>query len=142
EPVELLVARLRSRQQDVAQLGAELGRLEAQRTERSVLPSREQVAQALAGLAPRLLEMDREAGPLLRRLVGPIRAVPHQQFGSDHVVLRAKFELRLVALLPEQLLARLKGARDDALVAPLWVVALSVDLFERSAGPRHYARAL
>src|SRR5207245_282418 len=75
-------------------------------------------------------------------LVGPIRAVPHRQFGSNRVVLRAKFELRLAALLPDRIFAYRKGAPDEQPAERLPVVALSVDLFEPSAGPKHFARAL
>jgi hypothetical protein len=105
-------------------------------------PTKQQILDQIAVMAKQILAMDREAGALLKRLVSPIRAVPCQQYGSNKVVLRAKFDLRLAALLPEQVRAGLRGTYDGSLADRQMVIPMTVNLFECSAGPQHFAEAL
>jgi hypothetical protein len=148
---------------DLAEQGAEaapilLERLQQRRGELVVLRAKQEAltAQPLAGPPPtkeeilakievirgQLLAMDHEAGVELKRLVSPIRAVPYRQSGGNKVVLRAAFELRLAALLPEQILAALRGTSTGALAGGLHLIPMTVELFERSSGPEHFAQAL
>jgi DNA invertase Pin-like site-specific DNA recombinase len=142
EPSALLAARLRDRERELAVVSSDLERLKAQHVDPATLPAKEQIVEKIHELAGRLLEMDRDTGDLLRRLASPIRAVPHQVFDGNLVVLRAKFNLRLPALLPEQFRSLLDGAHAGPLTDGMHVIPLSVDLFEPSAGPRHFVRAL
>ena len=63
-------------------------------------------------------------------------------FRSNKVVLRARFELRLAALLP----ARLRSAFANLLDGPVYShferIPMLVDLFEPSTGPKHGLKAL
>ena len=68
--------------------------------------------------------------------------MPFQQFGSNLVVLRAKFELRQVDLLPAQWQALFTGMSPGPIRVPVAARAMTVDLFKRSAGPGYFARAL
>lgn len=142
EPPAVLLERLQYREAQLARTRAEREWLDAQQAAPAAVPTREQLTVAIQETAGRLLAMDREAGELLRRLVGPIRAVPHQQFGSNLVVLRARFELQLAALLPDRTLACLRGKCKGPAAEQLHRTTISVDLFKRSAGPKHFARAL
>ena len=137
----LVVERLRQRQEEVVFAKAKLEQLDAQATS-SIPPTREQIIEKIALMAKQLLAMDRETGVVLKRLVSPIRAVPHRQFGGNKVVLRAKFELRLAALLPDQFLPALQGVHAEAGAGGFHVIPMTVDLFESSAGPKHFAEAL
>jgi DNA invertase Pin-like site-specific DNA recombinase len=134
EPSALLAARLRERERELAVVGSELERLKAQHVDPATLPTKEQIAETIQEMAGQLLEMNRDTGDLLRRLVSPIRAVPHQVFGGNLVVLRAKFQLRLAALLPEQFCSLLDGAREVPVADGVHAIPLSVDMFEPSAG--------
>jgi DNA invertase Pin-like site-specific DNA recombinase len=136
-----LVERLRRREEERARAKAELEKLDACPSEPS-LPTRQELEDHIASTAKSLLGMDREAGALLKPLVGMIRAVPCRQFGGNKVVLRAQFELRLAAFLPDQVLSALRGAGGEAVANRLETVPMAVDLFEPSAGPKHFAEAL
>jgi hypothetical protein len=141
EPPVMFLDRLRQRQDEVARNRAALEHLDAQPAS-CPPPTKQQILDQIAVMAKQILEMDREAGSLLKRLVSPIRAVPCQQYGSNKVVLRAKFDLRLAALLPEHVLAGLRGTYDGPLADRQMVIPMTVDLFDRPAGPRHFAEAL
>lgn len=138
EAASLLVGRLHQRQKEVLIAKAKLEQLDAQ-TDSSIPPTRE---QKIESMAKQLLAMDRETGVVLQRLVDRIHAVPYQQFGGNKVVLRAKFELRLAAILPDQLLPALLGNHAEAGAGRLHVIPMTIDLFERSAGPQYFAEAL
>ena len=74
--------------------------------------------------------------------MGPIRAIPHQQFGSNKVVLRAKFDLVLAQSLPAVVAESIAGDADTTLSEPLLVrQQILVDLFTPTALPRHAAEA-
>jgi len=94
----------------------------------------------------RLQRFERDVRSDLLQFVGTIEAVPHQQFGSDKVVLRGRFVFHPYELLPARVrlaLQKLHGDRlPDLLPDCLQPVAISVDLFERSTGPEHWKMAL
>jgi hypothetical protein len=142
EAMSVLLTRLHERQEELARFDAELEKVATQRVDQSALPSRDDIARRIASLVPQLLNMDREVRPCLSQLVGSIRAVPCQQFDSNLVVLRARFDVRFAACLPDQLRMALQGLYSDDLSGHLGIETLTVDLFDRSAGPRHFARAL
>jgi DNA invertase Pin-like site-specific DNA recombinase len=141
EAPALLVGRLHQRQEEVQIAKAKLEQLNAH-SDSSNPPTREQIKEKIESMAKRLLAMDRETGVVLQRLVGRILAVPYQQFGGNKVVLRAKFDLRLAALLPEQILPALQDIHADVGTGLLHVIPMTIDLFELSAGPQHFAEAL
>jgi hypothetical protein len=142
EPPESLVKRLCEQEQDLPKVRAEIKKLEDRLDAPTSLPNREQIEAKIADLSGKLLDMDRESGVLLRHLVTPIRAIPHQQFGSNLVVLRARFELRLVELLSDDIGGTLASMLDCELASRLRSIPVIVDLFEPSAGPRLFAKAL
>lgn len=142
EPPAVLLERLAKREEDVARVRAEIDRLKAEQALPQQLPSRQQIANKIKEMATQILNMDRDVIPDLRRLAPVIRAVPHQQFGTNQVVLRAVFELRMVALLPDQMHSLLEGSACSLNNTKYMTVPITVDLFERSAGPRYGLEAL
>jgi DNA invertase Pin-like site-specific DNA recombinase len=139
--VAMLAERLRDRKAGLDRVKAEQHRLIDQQKAVVSLPTKEEISQRLSEISSKLLDMDPEAGGLLRQFVQRITAVPFQQFGSNKVVLRAKIEMQLAAILPTELTAFFQGQLGDPM-ATLQPVALMVDLFEPSAGPAHFAEAL
>ncbi len=98
-----LMAGLNQREAELDSIRFELTRLSAEFPSAMRLPTREEVLRLIDEEAANVLgTMDRTAGPLLRRLISPIRAFPCKQFDSGNVGLRAFFTLHLVELLPEQ----------------------------------------
>lgn len=142
EPPAVLLERLAKREEDLARVRAEMDRLKAEQALPQQMPSRQQIADKIKEKAVQFLSMDRDIIPDLRRLVPVIRAVPHQQFGTNQVVLRAVFELNMVALLPDQMRSLLEGSAYSLNSAKFMTVPITVDLFERSAGPRYGLEAL
>ncbi|MBN8625956.1 MAG: hypothetical protein J0M17_10740, partial [Planctomycetes bacterium] len=89
-----------------------------------------------------IIDFETDVGVLLEQLVvGQIKSVPYQQFGTNKVVLRAEFELSLAALLPEQLVAALSGASDWRPNQWLPIKRIQIDLFEPSLVPQHAVAA-
>lgn len=142
DTLEVLVARLREREHDLARVRDEIEQVDAQLAHRADLPSREEIREAVGALARQVPVMYRETGALLRELVSPIRAVPLLQFGNNLVVLRAQFELRQVALLPQQWQALFRGTALEPIPGRVETVSTRVELFKRSAGPAFFERAL
>jgi len=137
-----LVERLKQREEELRRAEAALACAEQEIAITRQLPSREQIQRHIQDKATRLLEMDREAGPILKGLVeGPILAVPYQQFGSNKVVLRAEFKLRMAGLLPDDLFALLQRMAVPT-HDPLGEIRhLTVDLFNPSGVPQHAVQA-
>jgi hypothetical protein len=126
-----LTQRLASNALRLKCLDGDLMDVQKLRTQQRAAPTVEEAIQAIQHSASRLLELDREAGALLGQiLVGPIRAVPFQQVGSDKVVLRARLTIRVAGLLPEQLAMLKSGAAAEIIPAELLQLPLLVDLFE------------
>jgi hypothetical protein len=86
--------------------------------------------------------MDRTSRDDIKALVGTIQAVPFRQFGSDKVVLRARFSLRLAALLPARTRAALKSLCDGPVHEKFECIPMLVNLFKPSTGPEHGLKAL
>ena len=139
--LDSLVRRSKEREDKLAVVEAELEALD-QRDKAVVVPARTDIEQRIAELVPRLEQMDRTVRDELECLVGRIWAVPYQQFDSDKVVLRARFQLRLWALLPPQTRALLIGLYDERIADEFDLVPMQVDLFKPSTGPRCGLRAV
>lgn len=141
EPPASLVERLRSREDRLARITAEVEDLEIQHLAPSNLPNAEEITGRVREIEAKLLDMDPEAGILLRRFVPRIIAVPYEQFGSQKVVLRARFQVHLARLLPEQLFAFLNGDSNLA-TQEIQPRELEVDLFDPSTGPKYFRQVL
>ena len=139
--VDRLMKRLQSREAELARVTAEREWLKTQQTTISSLPTKEQIAVKLQEVGKKILDMDREAGCLLRQFVSRITAFPCRQFGSNKVVLRARIQMQLASLLPAHLTAFFKGESANA-IPILTPVEITVDLFDPSNGPKHFVRAL
>jgi DNA invertase Pin-like site-specific DNA recombinase len=139
---ESLVERLRQREEELRQAKANLAAAQQEIAIVRSMPSRDEIQRHIQDKAKRLLGMDREAGAILQRLVeGPILAVPYQQFGSNKVVLRAEFKLRLVGLLPDELFTLLQQLAIEPRDLPGEVRPMTVDLFDPSGVPQHAVQA-
>ena len=136
-PPESTLERISRREHELAVVQAELEGLATQ-TERFTPPTEEEIIQRINELIPRLEGgMDRKVSDDLALLVGQIRAVPYQQFNSNKVVLRARFELRVAALLPTRTRAALVGLLNISLHDSFERVAIVVDLFRPTTGPEY-----
>ena len=106
-------------------------------------PTAADILRHLESLQAGLVARDTRAGVILRQLlVGPIRAMPHRQFDSNKVVLRAEFEIMLSQSLPVTVAKSIEGAADAAL-SDLRLVRqpIVVDLFTPSALAAHAVEA-
>ena len=111
QPADSTQKRIEQREEQLARAVAELEHIERQDALKS-LPKRKQIEKRIDHVVQEIQKMDRSTQAELQLLVGTIRAIPCQQFGSNKVVLRTKFELQLAALLPAQTRAALAGMLD------------------------------
>ena len=140
-PLETLVAKLEKCEAGLDIVNARLERLQ-RREILCVPPSRAEVDEGVCKMVSTLRQMDRTVRDDLKRLVGEIRAVPHQQFDSAKVVLRARFEIRLFALLPVKTRAALTSVLGHSVADLFAKVPLTVDLFDPSTGPKYGLKAV
>jgi hypothetical protein len=137
-PPMTLVEQLAEREQQLRLVKAKAEEVVAKLKERRAPPNKEEVNRCLKSAAAELLDMDREAGVILAQLLdGPIRAVPHLQFGSNKVVLRAEFRIRLANLLPDQLRACLDDPEAVPVNPTLESIGITVDLFNQGSAVKH-----
>lgn len=141
EPPETVLARIESREIEVGQVRAELDGL-AGRDVCFAPPTRQAMEERVESLIKQFQKMDRTVQEDLQCLVGTIRAVPYQQFGSNKVVLRARFQIRLWALLPFATRAALAARCDGSVAEQFESIPVLVDLFEPSTGPNYGQEAL
>ena len=133
-PPETLIERLAQRENELTFATAELAAWRQRQVDRPAVPTVESISAIVKATACLLLEMDKEVGVLLEQLiVGKIRAVPYRQLGTSKVVLRAEFELSLVKLLPNNLIALLSGDFTGDLHSLLPPKRVCVELFEPTA---------
>ncbi|MCY2990749.1 MAG: recombinase family protein [Planctomycetota bacterium] len=125
----------------VARIEAMLQTL-AEKAARHAPPTRAEIEDRLREIIASVERMDRTSRDDIKALVGTIRAVPYRQFGSDKVVLRAGFSLRLAALLPARTRAALKSLCDGPVHEQFECIPMLVDLFEPSTGPKYGLAAL
>lgn len=141
DALERLEAKLLSHDSELRKCRVRIDQLVAlERNEEKRRLAPEQIAATIRDVSAKLLDMDSEASDLIRRLAPRILAMPYQQFNSNKVVLRAKFELELASLLPQRLSAILKE-NDTVPDAHILTIPLCVDLFIPSSGPRFGLRA-
>ena len=141
--IDALVERLASRERDLKVVRSRLAELASQTQDRKPPPTAADILRHLESLQAGLVAKDRRAGVILRQLlVGPIRAIPHRQFDSNKVVLRAEFEIMLSQSLPVMVAKSIEGAADAAL-SDLRLVRqpICVDLFTPSALAAHAVEA-
>jgi hypothetical protein len=141
DPPKRLVNRLLEREGELSRLRADLVRLREDEV-RLRMPTQTELAARRDDFVDRLHILDRAAGATLGRLLRRIEAVPHQQFGCQLVVLRARFELNLGALLPDRVRLALDGLRDDDIDSEFEKIPIMVNLFAPSTGPMYGLRAL
>ncbi|MBL8829735.1 MAG: hypothetical protein JNM18_22340 [Planctomycetaceae bacterium] len=141
EKPESCLQRLLERENELAEFRAELEGLSAQEGH-ARLPTRKEIETRIAELTTVLDKADRSVRDDLHALIGTIHAVPHMQFGSNKVVLRARVELHLAALLPARTRAALAGAYGKSEAWGFERIEMSVDLFEPSTGPKYGLAAL
>jgi hypothetical protein len=141
QPSDSTRKRIEKREEELARAVAELQHTERQDALRS-LPKRKQIGKRIDHVVEEIQRMDRSTQAELQLLVGTIQAIPCQQFGSNKVVLRTKFELQLAALLPSQTRAALAAMLDGPINEHFESIPMTVDLFEPSAGPKYGLKAL
>lgn len=136
---ETIVKAIVGYEEDLLKAQAELECLLHDKQSRVPLSS-QLIEDRLAACSGRLLDLNREVGPMLKQLVvGKIRAVPYQQFTTNKVVLRAEFRLSLVGLFPE--VFRPDSVPTEA-VERLPVRDFLVDLFKLSSAPEFAVEAV
>ena len=141
--MDSLVERLATRERDLKVVRSRLAELASRTQDRRPPPTADDILSHLESLQADLVAGDRRAGVILRQLLsGPIRAIPHRQFGSDKVVLRGEFDLVLAQSLPAVVVEAMAGDADAMLSEPRLVrQQILVDLFTPSALPLHAAEA-
>jgi len=139
EDVGILLEKLRERERERADAQLELQILGSRKETTANPPSRREILQTAEDLSGQFLDMDREAGVLVKQITTPIVAVPFQRIDCDLVVLRARFQLRLTALLPQEWQQLLRGVDMTPAEAGVWTDEITVDLFEHP-GPIKFAK--
>jgi hypothetical protein len=141
--MDSLVERLVTRERDLKVVRSRLAELSSRTQDRKPPPTADDILRHLESLQAGLVAGDRRAAVILRQLLaGPIRAIPHQQFGSNKVVLRAEFNLVLAQSLPAIVAESIVGDADTTLSDPRLVrQQILVDLFTPSVLPLHAVEA-
>ena len=133
---DTLVKMLEECEDRLAHVNARLDFLK-KRAKRCAPPTRAEIENRLREIIAAVEKMDRTSGDKIKLLVGEIRAAPYQQFGSNLVLLRARFELRMAALLPARLRGVLASICDGPVYKQFECLPMLVDLFEPSTGPKY-----
>lgn len=138
EPPERLVKQLEKREDELAAAEAELQLLDRQ----PKLPSMVDVDQRMKEVRDAIAEMNCRARDMLTQIISPVVAFPCSQFGSDKVVLRARFNIKIAGFLPPTASWPLDGLTGVSLDDLFGIIPIVVDLFEPSTGPRWWSQAL
>lgn len=141
--MDSLVQLLADREQKLKVTRSRLAELSSRTKERKPPPTAGEVLDHFESLQAGLVAGDRRAGVILRQLLaGPIRAIPHRQFGSNKVVLRAEFDIDLSHSLPG-IVAESVAGEPDATLSGMRLVRqqILVDLFTPSALASHALEA-
>lgn len=143
DPPASLIEALKHNESESTELLSEIQSLEYRLRAECTLPSPSELLAHVQEVAAHLSLDDPAAGSLLRTLlVGPIRAIPCQQFGSSKVVLRAEMTLNLVELLPDHLRTQVRDRLPIQGTPNLLLRQITVDLFKPSKAPRYALQAL
>lgn len=105
-------------------------------------PTRQQILDQIPNIDQLLRGQDREAGLLLRQLITPIQAVPFQRIDCGLVVLRAKFSMNYIGLLPNQWQQVLRGNNVNLEGHNVTSEEFLIDLFDPSVAAKHALDAL
>ncbi|MCE5328093.1 MAG: recombinase family protein [Planctomycetaceae bacterium] len=132
--MDILKTKLRGLQARREMLIAELLTLQQSSPTALEPVSPETIIEAAKRAAAKLLNNSDEAGLLLRQMTSSIRSVPFQRIDCGLVVLRARFQLDLLALLPQQWRQLVRGVPIDTTDTMLKGETIEVDLFD-SPGP-------
>lgn len=119
-----------------------LGLVEAMKSQvrtRKNPPSRQQILDTIDHAVKTLADSGPDVGPLLRQLTTPIQAIPFQRIDCDLVVLRVRFHINLVALLPTEWQQLLRGADVTPHCEGASCTEATIDLFE-NPGPVRFAK--
>ncbi|MFT5327948.1 MAG: site-specific DNA recombinase, partial [Planctomycetaceae bacterium] len=139
-----LAEKVKERNRKIAECEADVERLRFE-AETVVVPSADAVRQEIIERCERIREMTRESRADLIGVVDEIRAIPHQQFDSNLVVLRAEIKLNLVGLLPWSVRSFIESI-ESTNNGDFWLAELrrtvTVDLFEPSNSPRYAMEVL
>lgn len=140
-PPQSIVQEIKKREVKLARTDARIEALELETAE-CFPPTRSEIETRMEHLQSKLTTMDRTIRDELKVLVGSVSSVPFQQFGSDKVVPRARFEIRLWGLLPTRTRAALASMFGDDVRAHFATIPQLIDLFQRSTGPEFGLAAL
>ena len=131
DPPEDLLERIRVHKQQMYRDQAQLEELALEFR----LPTENELLSRIDELIERIRPMRPDAKPLLQKLLKTVKAVPHQQFGGDKVVLIAQLTLHVWQVFPAWVQSRIDNG-DEV----FGTVSMSVELFNRSTGPAHGLR--
>lgn len=140
EPPASTLERIMHRENELFEKKSELEGLAAE-SRNLAPPTKKEVQDRIAYLVARFSSMNRDARNDLKTLVGRIRAVPHVQFATDKIILRARFEIRLGALLPTRTRATLAGLFHDPDWSRFESIPVEIELCELSTGPKYGVKA-
>jgi hypothetical protein len=141
EAFTAIEGKLRAAGAEVSKYRLERERFEAMQLQETELNlSEEAINRGIREAASRLLDLDSGSDVTLRKLVSRIEAFPYSQITSCKVVLRAKFTLNFISLLPECLSRLLQY--DGSCDGDIREVPLVVDLFVPSNAPKHAMQAV
>jgi hypothetical protein len=140
-PQSRLQERLTNRERELRRVRGELNDLQ-ELNQQAEIPTREELSVRRDELVSQLREMGREAAVPLGKLYERIEAIPHRQFSGNKVVLRAKLELRLSALLPDRTALMLSNNLDVNVDSLIRRIPIQLDLFKPSTGPEFGLAAL
>jgi len=139
--VESLVGRLQECEAKLDRIDVRLERLQRQ-DQICAPPTPQEVFDCIHEKIAAIRGMDRSSRDEIKSLVGTIHALPYQQFGSNKVVLKAKFTLHPAALLPARTQAALTGLYDAPIESEFEQIPVLMDLFKSSTGPKFGLQAL
>ena len=122
--------KLTEREQHRRTLRCELQALEDQIAAAARPVSREEILATAKEAAGNLADIDGEAREVLRQLTTQIMAVPFQRIDCPLIVLRARFRVNLVALLPAEWQQLIREADVDLGEAGLLSRQIEVDLYD------------
>lgn len=128
--MQTIADKLVEREQRRDVLAGELQALEDQIAAAAKPVSRDEILVLVKQVAGNLTEIDDESREVLRQLTTPIEAVPFQRIDCGLVVLRARFKVNLVGLLPAQWQQLIQEADADLSANELLSREIEVPLYD------------
>lgn len=136
---EFLSAKLTEAETRKAELVGQCETLKAQTQMSANPPSRQGVLDAIDLALQELADAGPEVGLLVRQLTTPVQAIPFQRIDCSLVVLRARFQVNLVAMLPSHCQQLIRGTEVDVSEVGGVTKEMTIDLFE-NPGPVKFAK--